>query len=73
MTVAAAQRIMNVAIDLPDEAEGPVINFMVSYKVEKPELDKTDVSYRIGAGEGEFDVPEDFDAGQDEIYAEMER
>ena len=32
-----------------------------------------DVSYRIGAGEGEFEVPEDFDAGQDEIYAEMER
>ena len=32
-----------------------------------------DVSYRIGAGEGEFEVPKDFDAGQDEIYAEMER
>ncbi len=35
MTVAAAQRIMNAAIELPDEAEGAVINFMVSYK--KPE------------------------------------
>ena len=35
MTTAAQQRIMNVVKDLPDEAEGPVINFMVSFK--KPE------------------------------------
>ena len=31
MTVAAQQRIMSIVKDLPDEAEGPVINFMVSF------------------------------------------
>ena len=32
MSTEAIQRIMNVAIDLPDEAEDPVVNFMVSFK-----------------------------------------
>ena len=39
MTVAAAQRIMDMAMDLPDEAEGPVINFMVRFK--KPETSES--------------------------------
>ena len=32
MTAAAQQRIMNVVKDLPDDAEGAVINFMMNYK-----------------------------------------
>ena len=32
MTVAAQQRIMNVVKDLPDDAEGAVINFVMNYK-----------------------------------------
>ena len=30
MTEAAQQRIMNVVKDLPDDAEGAVINFMLN-------------------------------------------
>lgn len=32
MTAAAQQRIMNVVKDLPDDAEGAVIDFMINYK-----------------------------------------
>ena len=70
MTVAATQRIMDIAKTLPDEAEAPVINFMFKFL---PKDEPTDTSCRIGAAEGEFKAPEDFDAGQDEIYAEIER
>ncbi len=31
MTAAAQQRIMNVVKDLPDDAEGAVIDFMINY------------------------------------------
>ena len=56
---------------MPDSDVQQIINIYFQLRpANKPE---EDVSYRIGAGEGEFEVPEDFDAGQNEIYAEMER
>ena len=64
MTAAATQRIMDIAETLPNEAEEPIINFMIQFK--SPE--KPDVSKRIGIAEGEFEVLEDFDAGSEEIY-----
>ena len=37
MTTAAAQRIMDIAETLPNEAEEPIINFMIKFKnPEKP-------------------------------------
>ena len=48
MTTAAQQRIMNVVKDLPDEAEGPVINFMVSFK-KKEESTKKPFHRQLGA------------------------
>ena len=39
---------MNVAIDLPDEAEDPVINFMVSFK-KKEEPTKKPFRRQLGA------------------------
>ena len=67
MTAAAAQRIMDIAKALPDEAEGPVINFMVKFK--RTEQPKVDVSRRIGIAEGRFKAPEDFDANNEEVYS----
>ena len=56
---------------MPDSDVQQIIN--VYFQLRPMNDTKEDVSYRIGAAEGEFEVPEDFDAGQDEIYAEMER
>lgn len=67
MTAAATQRIMDIAMTLPDEAEGPVINFMINFKRAKQPI--IDVSKRIGIAEGRFKAPDDFDANNEEVYA----
>lgn len=67
MTAAATQRIVDIAKTLPDEAEGPVINFMVNFK--RAEQPVVDVSRRIGIAEGRFKAPDDFDANNEEVYA----
>ena len=58
--------------EVPDDEVRYMINILVKWNGSGVNT-KEDVSYRIGVGKGEFEVPEDFDAGQDEIYAEMER
>ena len=57
--------------DVPRMADSD-LQLLMNYYFQLRPANKTeeDVSYRIGAGEGEFVVPEDFDAGQEEIYAE---
>ena len=62
MTTEAIQRIMNVAIDLPDEAEDPVINFMVSFK-KKEESTKKPFRRQLGALKNkDFYMASDFDS-----------
>ena len=67
--VEMVPRMPLMIADLEEEEAQVVFNILI--KREKPKT--VDVSKRIGAGKGEFEVPEDFDAGQEEIYAEMEK
>ena len=54
---------------LSDETANQVYSIFMT--VDIPE--EKDVSYRIGAAEGEFKAPEDFDANNEEVYAWAER
>lgn len=65
MTAAVTQRIVNRLQLLPDNAEPVIMNFIATIE---PATQQVDVSKRIGIAEGEFEVPDDFDAGSDEIY-----
>ena len=64
MTAAAMQRIIDRLQPLPDNTEPVIMNFIATID---PETQRVDVSRRIGIAEGEFEVPDDFDAGSDEI------
>ena len=65
MTAAVTQRIVNRLQLLPDNTEPVIMNFIATIE---PATQQVDVSKRIGIAEGEFEVPDDFDAGSDEIY-----
>ena len=59
----------DVARTLPASKREKIINYIfMIYHEDEPEKPAIDVSKRIGIAEGEFDVPEDFDAGSEEIY-----
>ena len=65
MTAAVTQRIVNRLQLLPDNTEPVIMNFIATIE---PATQQVDVSKRIGIAEGEFEVPDDFDVGSDEIY-----
>ena len=73
MTAEATQRIVNRLQLVPDDREEVIVNFIVSVTPEVTEKPKRDTSVRIGAGKGKFNLPEDFDDYNEEIYAEIER
>ena len=56
--------------NLTEEKAKQVYNIFITVESEKP---KRDTSMRIGAGKGKFNTPDDFDANNEEIYAEIER
>ncbi len=62
---AARQRAINI-INLMPEAE--IEKFIaLNYHYEQPQQ-TVDTSKRIGAGRGKFNIPDDFDSGNEEIY-----
>ena len=68
MTAAATQRIIDRLQPLPDNTEPVIMDFIATIE---PETQPADVSKRIGIAEGEFEVPDDFAAGGDEIYKRL--
>ena len=66
MTTAAAQRIMDIAETLPNEAEQPIINFMINYRV----LEKLDETEPVNT---EYKAPEPVSLPFDENYTEENR
>lgn len=68
----AKERLMTMVPEMPtmipkltEDKVQQVLNIFVTVQ----EDNSYDVSNRIGAGEGQFDTPADFDATNDEIYA----
>ena len=62
---AARQRAINI-INLMPEAE--IEKFIaLNYRYEQSQQ-PVDTSKRIGAGRGKFNIPDDFDSGNEEIY-----
>ena len=64
-----AEMAPTVAPYLTDEQAEQVRSIFLSVKIPEDE----DVSYRIGAAEGEFKAPDDFDANNEDVYAWAER
>ena len=71
------QMLPQMQRDIPRMADSDVqkiINIYVNWKPEnESEKQVKDTSMRIGAGKGKFNLPDDFDDYNEEIYAEMER
>ena len=71
------QMIPDIEKNLPlmqDSDVQQIINIYVRWKPKNDsEEPKKDTSLRIGAGKGKFNLPDDFDDYNEEIYAEMER
>ena len=64
-----AEMAPKVAPYLSDDQAEQVRSIFLTVKTP----DEEDVSYRIGAGKGKFNLPDDFDDYNEEIYKDMER
>ena len=70
MTIAATQRIMDIAMTLPDEAEEPIVNFMANFKRAKQPV--IDVSKRTDIADSGMDFgPNITDENHDERMAHV--
>jgi hypothetical protein len=69
MTAVTQKDMWDVVKDLPEDKKLLVFNFAVTLK----EPEKKDVSMRIGAGQGEFNTPDDFDENNEEIVDTLMR
>lgn len=70
VNVAEAKKDLSRLIRLVETDKEPVITVARNGNpvVQIVRVDKTPVSNRIGIAKGEFKAPEDFDAGNKEIY-----
>ena len=65
------ERAFDMARAFPESDQEIVIDMIIT--MAKPKKTDRDTSMRIGTGKGRFNLPDDFDDYNEEIYAEVER